>query len=277
VIAAPPHYPAPIARSRAPLTLQLTGPNVVDPRFRKQPRAGILFDLDSGRVLWQHHATQIVPIASLTKMMTALLVAERTRPGDRVLITNQALAYKGSGVGILPRGKLVPVETLLYGLLLPSGNDAAIALAQHVSGTVPRFVALMNATAARLGLRCTHFVSPDGFEDANVSCPADLAVLARADLDVPRIARAVASRSAVMPLPIKSGRVWLYNNNPLLRQRFPGITGLKTGETQAAGLCLVATATRHGVRVGSVLLGSPDLAPQSATLLGDGFRVDGGL
>ncbi len=250
--------------------------NVVGPPPGARPRAGILFDIDSGRVLWQRQATRVLPIASLTKLMTALLVVRNAPPDAPVLITREAVAYHGSGVGELPRGRRVRLETLLYGLLLPSGNDAAIALAQHVSGTLPRFVGLMNATARKLGLGCTRYVSPDGIEDANVSCPADLARLARLVLGQPRLARIVGSRRAIIPFPIKGGRLYLYNNNPLLRSRFPGITGMKTGETAAAGHCLVATARRGRLRIGAVLLHSPDLAKQSAALLSAGFAAERG-
>jgi D-alanyl-D-alanine carboxypeptidase len=264
--------PAPALRHSG-FALDLHARNVVSPPFHRPPRAGLLFDLDSGRVLWQRDATRVLPIASLTKMMTALLVVRHGRPREAVPITKEALAYRGSGVGLLPRGKRVQLETLLYGLLLPSGNDAAIALAQHVAGSVPRFVGEMNAAARELGLRCSHFTSPDGFDDANRSCAADLAVLARADLAEARLARVTRSRSAVLPFPIKGGRIYLYNNNPLVRRRFPGVTGLKTGETNAAGKCLVATASRHGVRLGAIVLRSPDLARQSAVLLDAGFRA----
>jgi D-alanyl-D-alanine carboxypeptidase len=209
-------------------------------------------------------------------MMTALVVVEHAKPDDPVLVTRTALAYRGSGIGLLPLGKHIPVETLLYGLLLPSGNDAAIALAEHVAGNVPAFASMMNAQAARLGLKCSHFTSPDGFDNGNRSCAADLAVLARADLDRPRIARIVASRSAVLPFPIKGGRVFLYNNNPLLRVPFPGTTGLKTGETDAAGVCLVETATRGRVRLGAIVLHSTraDAARQTRALLTRGFSFE---
>jgi D-alanyl-D-alanine carboxypeptidase (penicillin-binding protein 5/6) len=259
--------------------LALADANAVGPPFKAKPRAGILFDIDTGRVLWQRDATSVLPIASLTKMMTALLVVRNAPAAARVLITRQAIDYHGSGVGELPLGRHVRLESLLYGLLLPSGNDAAIALAQHISGTLPRFVALMNATARQLGLGCTHYVSPDGIEDANVSCPADLARLARIVLAQPRLARIVGSASAIIPFPIKGHKLYLYNNNPLLRSGFPGITGLKTGETDAAGLCLVATARRGNVRIGSVLLHAPnpaDLAHQSAVLLNAGFDAEHG-
>ena len=252
----------------------LKSPELVVPHFRHEPRAGILVDLDSGRVLWHRNARQVLAIASLAKMMTALLVVEHAGPKEGVLVTAAAEAAPGSRVGVLPLRRRVPLETLLYGLLLPSGNDAAIALAQHVGGSVGGFVALMNAKAQSLGLSCTHFASPDGFDNANRSCAEDLVALARADLAEPRIARVTGTRAAVLPAPIKGGRIWLYNNNPLLRRGFPGVTGLKTGETEAAGLCLVATAERHGVRLVSVLLHSPDLARQSAALLNAGFRAE---
>ena len=272
--ASPPAYPA---TDRAPLHLSLAVvPEPIAMRFRHEPSAGLLFDLDTGRVLWRRNPTQPLPIASLTKMMTALLVVERTKPAEPVLITKQALAYQGSGVGVLPRGKRVPLETLLYGLLLPSGNDAAIALAQHVAGNVPAFVSMMNARAAKLGLKCTRFTSPDGFDNGNRSCAADLAVLARADLDRPRIARITGTRTAVLPFPIKGGRLFLYNNNPLLRVPFAGITGLKTGETSVAGVCLVETATRGRVRLGAIVLHSTplDAAKQTRALLTRGFRLE---
>ena len=90
-----------------------------------------MFDVDTGRVLWRHQPTRVLPIASLTKMMTALVVTDRVKHGARVPITREALHYQGSGVGLLPRGKRIRVDTMLHGLLLPSGNDAAIALAQR--------------------------------------------------------------------------------------------------------------------------------------------------
>jgi D-alanyl-D-alanine carboxypeptidase len=242
--------------------------------FHQPPAAGLLFDLDTGEVLWRRNAETPLAIASLTKMMTALVVAARLGAGDKARVTRQALAYRGSGVGVLPRGKRVRVETLLHGLLLPSGNDAAIALAQRAAGTVPAFVGLMNRRAGELGLGCTRFSSPDGFEDAgNRSCAADLAALARAVLDEPRLARIVRRRSAILPLAIKGGRVFLYNNNPLLRRGYPGVLGIKTGYTDAAGHCLVAAARRGGRRLGVVLLHSPDTGDQARKLLDRGFAL----
>src|SRR6185295_17321325 len=106
------------------------------------------------------------PIASLTKMMTALVVVGRVGPHAWVPITKEALRYTGSGVGLLPKGRKIAVDTMLHGLLLPSGNDAAIALALRAAGSQPRFVALMNERATAMGLVCTRFSSVSGIKDA---------------------------------------------------------------------------------------------------------------
>jgi D-alanyl-D-alanine carboxypeptidase len=261
------------AAGRRPLAVQLDATNdpIVVP-FKRPPRSGLLFDLDTGEVLWRRLPDRVLPIASLTKMMTALIVVQRSKPDDKVRVTKEALAYKGSAIGILPKGKRIKLETMLNGLLLPSGNDAAIALAQRMSGTVAQFVTRMNEQARQMGLRCTRFSSPDGFEDAgNHSCAIDLAAIARAVLDQRRLARIVRRRRAVMPFPIKGGRLYLYNNNPLLRTGYPGAIGVKTGYTDAAGRCLVAAAQRHGRRLGVVLLHSPDPGKQATQLLNRGF------
>jgi D-alanyl-D-alanine carboxypeptidase len=250
------------------------GPDPVTTRLGHAPAAGLLFDVDTGRVLWRHNPERRRAIASLTKMMTALVVVDRLSERARVPITKEALRYRGSGVGMLPRGRRIAVDTMLHGLLLPSGNDAAIALAQRAGGSVAGFVALMNERAAAMGLSCTRFSSPDGYEDrGNESCAADMAAVGRAVLRSPRLARIVRRPSAVLPFPIKGHRLWLYNNNPLLRTGYRGTTGIKTGYTDGAGRCLVATARRGGVRLGVVLLGSPDPERQARRLLDRGFAV----
>jgi serine-type D-Ala-D-Ala carboxypeptidase (penicillin-binding protein 5/6) len=271
--AVPTRSPAGLALGKVPLTLDLSGvDDPVQASFRNEPHAGLLFDLSSGRVLWQQNPLQRLHMASLTKLMTALRVVHSTTPDTPVLVTKEAVDAAGSKVGVLPLGKHVPAETLLYGLLLPSGNDAATALAQHVSGSVSSFVASMNVEAARLGLSCTHYSSPSGYINAsNYTCAADLAELAYADMQQPRIAHIVRSADAVLPFPIKGGKLYLYNNNPLLVYRYPGTTGMKTGYTELAGDCLVATAERDGVRLGVVLLHSPDMGQQAEYLLNAGF------
>ncbi len=237
------------------------------------PRAGLLFNLDTGQVLWQRNPYTRLRIASLTKMMTVLLTVKAAPADAHVLVTRQAVEAAGSKVGVLPLGKHVRLESMLYGLMLPSGNDAAMALAQHVAGTASRFVTLMNAEAAKLGMGCTRYSSPSGYVNrGNYSCAADLAMLAHVDLEQPRIASIVRTFTAALPFPIKGGRLYLYNNNPLLVYGYPGVTGLKTGYTLAAGKCLVATAERHGVRLGVVLLNSPNPAIEASDLLNLAFE-----
>jgi serine-type D-Ala-D-Ala carboxypeptidase (penicillin-binding protein 5/6) len=281
----PAQAPVPVPAALSPFGLPLGTPrfrltgvgadarDAVQLPFHTPPRAALLFDLDSGRVLWQRNPLARLRIASLTKMMTALLAVESGRPSGRVLVTREAIDTDGSKVGVLPLGRRVPFESMLYGLLLPSGNDAAVALAQYLAGSVDRFVARMNAEAAKLGLGCSRFASPSGYVDQdNFSCAVDLAELAHLDLAQPRIARITRSASAILPFPIKGGKLYLYNNNPMLRYGYPGTTGLKTGFTLASGRCLVATAQRHGVRLGVVLLDSPDPATQAHRLLDRAFE-----
>jgi len=267
-------YGFPLAKPALALAgISTPGKDPVQAYFRNPPRAGLLFNLTTGQVLWQHNAYARLPIASLTKMMTALLTVQSAPPDAPVLITKQAVDMPGSKVGVLPLGHHVRLQSLLYGLLLPSGNDAAVALAQHVAGTVNKFVVRMNEEAAKLGLGCTRYSSPSGFYDGgNYSCAADLAVLAHVDMQQPRIAKVVGTYEAILPFPIKGGKLYLDNNNPLLIYKYPGVTGMKTGQTEAAGRCLVATAERHGVRLGAIVLNSEDPGTQDRQLLDLGFE-----
>jgi D-alanyl-D-alanine carboxypeptidase (penicillin-binding protein 5/6) len=249
-----------------------TPPTAVRIRLRQPPRAGLLFDVASGRVLWQLHPHRRLPIASLTKMLTALIIAERHRPGQRVPITRRALSYRGSGVGVLPLGKRVRVDALMYGLLLVSGNDAAIALAQFDAGTVRAFAARMNQRAQQLGLACSRFSSPSGIHDRdNYSCPLDLATLARADLANRWVRKVVAMPQARFRFPVKGGFLDLYNNNPFIGEA--GVTGVKTGLTDAAGRCYVITRRIGGHHLGVVLLNSPDPLSHVPRLLVAGARA----
>jgi D-alanyl-D-alanine carboxypeptidase (penicillin-binding protein 5/6) len=254
--------------------VDLSAPDAITIKFHRKPRAGLLFDLRSGRVLWRWKPQRRLAIASLTKMMTALLVVEREDAHDRVPISKRAVRTAGSGVGVLPKGKKVQLEALLNGLLLVSGNDAAVALAEFAGGSVPGFVRLMNRRARELSLDCTHFSSPHGLLDrGNHSCAADLAALARADMAERRIRRVARRSRAIVKFPIKGGKLFLYNNNPMIRLGYPGITGLKTGYTDRAGRSIVATARRGRVELGVVLLHSSDPAVQAAKLLNRGFKA----
>jgi D-alanyl-D-alanine carboxypeptidase (penicillin-binding protein 5/6) len=227
-----------------------------------------MFDVETGEILWERHPDRELPIASLTKMMTAWLIATRHRPSEKVLISKDAPKTGGSMVGVLPVGEEVRLGALMEGLLLVSGNDAATALAEHDAGSVGHFVDRMNEEGRRLGLSCTHFSSPHGLEDAgNHSCPRDLALLARADLSNPRIAKIARTDHVRLPFPIKGGFLDLYNNNPFIRAGDETITGLKTGYTDAAGRCYVTTAERGGRELGVVLLNAPNPLEQVPKLL----------
>jgi D-alanyl-D-alanine carboxypeptidase (penicillin-binding protein 5/6) len=249
--------------------------------LKKPPAAGIVFDVDTGEVLWARRAGIPRPIASLTKMMTALIVAARYPPGERVLITRNAAHTAGSATGLLPQGRRVPLEALMQALIMISANDAAVALAEHVAGTVPVFVKRMNSTAQAMGLGCTRFSTPNGLKDrGNYSCPLDIAALARADLANPRIARIAATQRARPQFPIKGHRMHLANNHYFLTHGLRGlpaaaVTGLKTGFTDAAGRCYVTTARLGSRHLGVVLLDSPDPLRQVPRLLAAGFVAAG--
>jgi D-alanyl-D-alanine carboxypeptidase (penicillin-binding protein 5/6) len=168
----------------------------------------------------------------------------------------------------------VPLGPLLYGLMLVSGNDAAIALAQHDAGGQEAFVARMNARAGRLGLSCTHFSSPSGILDrGNFSCPLDLATLARLGLENRWVARIIGTRRARFRFPVKGGILDLFNINPFIARGDEGVTGVKTGLTQAAGRCYVITARVGGRHLGVVLLDTEDPLRQVPRLLQAGARL----
>ncbi|MGI8845295.1 MAG: D-alanyl-D-alanine carboxypeptidase family protein [Thermoleophilaceae bacterium] len=261
---------------RSPAPIRLNGGDAFSLRFAKPPRAALLFDVDNGHVLYRRAPERVLPIASLTKIMTALAVVQETTPDEKVDITADALKYQGSGVGVLPKGKRVSLNAVLNGLLLVSGNDAAIALADHVSGTQRRFVALMNEKARLWGLRCTHFASPHGLEKGNRSCAADLAVLARLAMRSPRITKIVRRKEAEFKFPIKGGKLYLYGHNPLIRAGYRGAIGLKTGFTEEAGRCFVGVARRGGKTLGVVLLNSSNPVKHAEALLDRGFKSDAG-
>lgn len=225
--------------------------------LRPRPRAGLAFDLADGRVLWRRGATRRRPIASLTKLMTALLAVERFGPRDLVRIPRRADQVGGSRMGGLRPGRKVRAEVLLKGLLISSGNDAAVTLAIAGAGSERAWVSLMNRRAQLLGLTCTHYVDPHGLNAGNRSCAADLAVLAMRAISEPRIAR-IARHSFVRVWPGAGRKLTLRTTNHLLRDHFPGAIGLKTGYTGPAGFCLVAIVERERRRIGIVLLGSRD-------------------
>ncbi|MBO4854549.1 MAG: D-alanyl-D-alanine carboxypeptidase [Oscillospiraceae bacterium] len=200
--------------------------------------SAILMDADTGEVLYEKNADRQMLIASTTKIMTALVALEDCHLQDTVTVKQQHMA-EGSSMYLKP-GEKVTVEALLYGLLLCSGNDAALALADHCGGSVARFVARMNEKAAELGMTGTSFANPNGLDDAlHYSTARDMARLARCAVSDPTFVRLCSTVSVTV-----EGRT-MTNHNRLLRS-IDGCIGMKTGYTKAAGRTLVSAARRDG-------------------------------
>lgn len=207
--------------------------------------AAILMDADSGEVLYEKDAARRMRIASTTKIMTALVVLEHARLTDTITVTNDHMV-EGSSMYLKP-GETVTVEELLYGLLLCSGNDAALALADCCGG-LEVFVAAMNDKAAALGMTGTSFANPNGLDEENhYSTARDMAVLAVYAAQNPTFRRICSTRTATV-----GGRT-MTNHNKLLAQ-LEGCIGMKTGYTRAAGRTLVSCAEREGRRLVAVTL-----------------------
>lgn len=221
------------------------------PTIAKPPRieagAAIVVDLDSGRVLYEKSGYSKRAIASTTKIMTAILALEKGNLEDEVTISKRAAGVGGSSINLVA-GEKVKFKELLYGLLMNSGNDAAIAIAEHIGGTVENFVDMMNAKAKELGANNTNFKSPHGLDfPDHYSTPYDLAFLTRYALRIPEFSKIVGTVQA------KFAKRQFYNTNELLNF-YPGADGVKTGYTGQAGRCLVASATRDNWRIISVVL-----------------------
>ena len=270
----PPPTPVPPLGEPSPFIQRLDTPSPPAARPDIDEGSAILADLDSGQVLFELAPDQRRPIASVTKIMTALVVLERTDLDDVVTVRPEATfppdRYGLSALG-LRVGERITVRELLYALLLQSANDAAIALAQHVSGTEERFEVAMNARARRLGLRNTRFRSPNGLDDRGYSSARDLVTLTReAYATQPAFARISATRFHDVPAP--SGPPRSIQNRNVLLWLYPGAFGVKTGYTASAGFCVVATAQRADRRLVAVVLGSPgEPFSDAAALLNHGF------
>jgi D-alanyl-D-alanine carboxypeptidase (penicillin-binding protein 5/6) len=260
-----------LSPSPFPQALRTPAPSAVPPPI--DAAAAVLADLDTGRVLFDLNGNERRPIASITKIMTALLVIEETNPTE--IVTTSANAASGSGFGIsglgLQPGERIRIQELLYALMLQSANDAAVALAEHVSGSVNGFVQRMNRRARALGMDGTQFASPNGLDDDGYSSARDLARLTRTAFEARGFASIVATRfHTVRSLDAEPRMV--QNRNALL-WLYPGSTGVKTGFTTPAGFCIVAAAERGDRRLVAVILGEPgEPFSDAAALLNYGFE-----
>ena len=214
--------------------------------------SAILMEAESGRVLYEQEADRPRLIASVTKLMTALVALESGHPLEElVTVEEEDTRTEGSSLYLKP-GERLRLETLLYGLLLQSGNDAALAVARHCGGTVDNFVGQMNRRAARLGMTNSCFANPSGLNaEGHCSTARDLAILAQACLKNKTLAAIAATRSVTL-----EGRSFV-NHNKLL-WRYEGCVGLKTGYTERAGRTLVSAAEREGMTLIAVTLDDPN-------------------
>ena len=255
-----------------PSTLRTPAPTTQAPEVGAV--SAVLVDLDTGQVLFDLDRHERRPIASLTKIMTALLVVERAGLTDVVTVSEGAASGQVSGIsglGLEP-GERIRVNELLYALLLQSANDAALALAEHVSGSVDAFVDAMNARAEQLGMTRTMFASPNGLDDTGYSSAGDLVRLTRAAFRSRGFASVVATRFHTVESLDAEPRV-VQNRNVLL-WLYPGAIGVKTGFTSPAGFCVVAGAQRGDERLLAVVLGEPgEPFSDAAALLNYGFEA----
>ena len=273
-LAPPPPTPIPPDGSLSPFPSVLHTPAdaVTPPEI--DAASAILVDLSTGQVLFSKEPEARRPIASLTKIMTALLVLERSHLTDVVTVGEDAVIPSDARAGVaslgLQAGERISVEDLLYALMLQSANDAVVALADHVAGSQARFVRMMNARARRLGMTRTRYRSASGLDDRGYSSARDLATLTRAAMSTPGFATIASTQFRTIPGP--DGARHVQNRNVLL-WLYPGATGAKTGYTARAGNCVVATAERDGRRLEAVVLGEPrEPFSDAAALLDHGFE-----
>lgn len=227
-------------------------------------RRAVLLDAATGRVLYEKDGYSQGLIASTTKIMTALVVCEQCNVLDRVKIPKEAVGIEGSSL-YLQAGEVLTVQELLYGLMLHSGNDAAVALAIYCGGTVEGFVEMMNDKAHVLGLKSTHFANPNGLDSpGHYSTAYDLAILTAYAMENPIFRQTVSTKT------ITIGSRSLRNHNKLL-WLVEGADGVKTGFTRAAGRILVSSATREGRRLVAVTMDDPNDWDDHTRLLSDGF------
>lgn len=234
--------------------------------------AAILVDLASGRVLYEKNPERVMYPASTTKVLTALLAVRMSDLNDLVTMSENAVHAGGSAIWSTP-GEELTVESLLWAIMLKSGNDAATALAEHMAGLVENFAELMNEESRRLGANHSNFVNPHGLhDDDHYTTARDLALIARAAMEEPLIRTMAATRTREISRADPKALSLLINTNKLL-WNYEGTTGLKTGYTSQAGHCLIAVAERDERTLLSVVLksGSGQVWSDTTALLDYGF------
>ncbi len=232
----------------------------------------LLYDATAGVMLASHNSSEVRPMASVTKLMTGLVAVEQASLDDLVVVSGTADAVGEAEIGLVP-GEVWTLRDLVGAIMVRSGNDAAVAIAEHVGGGVPGFAALMNAKAAELGLTGTSFANPHGLdEEGHHTTAEDLLTLAQVVLDDPVLSRFVRTR-VIRFVDDPEGDPRRAVNTNLLLGAYPGVTGMKTGFTGLAGRVLVASAERNGRQLISVVMGSEDHFDDTRRLFEYGFGV----
>lgn len=227
--------------------------------------AEIAMELEGGQVFHSKNADKRLPMASTTKIMTALIVAEECDLGEVITVPDQAVGVEGSSI-YLKKGEEISIKDLLYGLMLRSGNDAACALAIHHSGTVEKFVERMNERAREAGAEDTNFKNPSGLPDnEHYTTAKDLCNIARCAMKNPVFSEVVSTKNY-------TGDFRLFTNKNKLLSSFEGANGVKTGYTEKAGRCLVSSAKRGNMDVVCVVLNCYDMFERSKAILDGCFE-----
>lgn len=242
----------------------------IEEEFKVEAKGAILIEAVSGRVLYEQNADQMLPMASTTKIMTCLLALEHSSLNESV--TAGANAYGTSGTSIyLSEGETLTMEQMLYGLMLRSGNDAAVAVAEHVAGSVDAFADLMNARAAQLGADA-HFVNPHGLDAKGHAASARaMALILREAIRNEDFVRIASTKKKIIPWPGNEFSRVLQNKNRLLTSCEGALAG-KTGYTDGAGRCLVFSAERDGMVLVGALLNCPTWFDTAEMLLNYGYE-----
>ena len=263
--------PAPVAGpSASPLPPGSVAPLPPPTRPQIKAASAILIDAVSGQVLYGRNVDAPRPMASTTKIMTALLFCEAAPETAIVTASERAAATRESSLH-LKKGETLTAHDLLRAMLLRSANDACVAAAEYVAGTEAAFAERMNAKAKELGCLHTHFVNSHGLhDDLHYTTAHDLALIARAAMQEPRIAETVCTQRCRINRSIDHNDVTLRNHSHFLG-KFPGADGIKTGYTRPAGHCYVGSATEDGHRLISVVLRSPDYVGETSALMKFGF------
>lgn len=234
-------------------------------------RAAALIDVESGRILYSSRGDEPMLIASLTKIMTALVAIENGDLASKVKVGKNAFAKEGSSI-YLKQGEEMTLENMLYGLMLRSGNDAATAIAEHIGGSEEGFVYMMNAKAEELRLTHTHFANPHGLDaEGHYSSANDLAVLTAYALHNPVFKQIVKTQEKTADNPNEKWDYKWRNKNKML-YLYEGADGVKTGYTKKALRCLVSSATRNGQQLVAVTINDGDDWNDHASLLNFGFN-----